>query len=61
MNNEIKIYYKTVYGNDLCYPACENSRIFTDIIGYKTLSSYTLDNIKKLGYKINIVAYNPRA
>tara|TARA_R100000656_G_C3876811_1_gene113461 strand:- start:118 stop:309 length:192 start_codon:yes stop_codon:yes gene_type:complete len=53
----IKVYYKNVYGNDLCYPACINSQLFASISNQKTLSNSTLYNIKKLGYDINIVSY----
>ena len=51
----IEVYYKNVYGNDLCYPACEASMIFASIAGQKTLSDYTIERIQKLGYKINVI------
>jgi len=55
----IDVYYKNVYGNDLCYPACENAKIFAGIAGQKTLSTYTLSKVRRLGYDINLVAYDP--
>ena len=57
----VNIYYKNVYGNDLCYPACVDSKIFASISGQKTLSSTTIDRIKRLGYAVNVVAYNKPA
>lgn len=55
----IDVYYKNVYGNDLCYPACYDAVVFTELLGQKTLSAYALARIKSLGYKVNVVAYNP--
>jgi|TARA_R110002049_G_scaffold183979_1_gene352097 hypothetical protein len=57
----IDVYYKNVYGNDLCYPACYDAVVFTELLGQKTLSAYALARIKSLGYKVNVVAYNPTA
>ena len=54
---EINVYYKNVYGTDVCYPACDDAKIFVSIVGSerKTLSTHMLDLIKSLGYKINVV------
>ena len=57
---KIDVYYKNVYGNDLCYPACYNAVIFTELAGQKTLSAYTLARIKSLGYEVNVIAYHLR-
>tara|TARA_R110000751_G_scaffold202280_1_gene306880 strand:- start:884 stop:1069 length:186 start_codon:yes stop_codon:yes gene_type:complete len=59
MEKEINVYYKNVYGNDLCYPSCYDAVVFTELIGQKTLSAYALARIKSLGYKVNVVAFNP--
>jgi hypothetical protein len=53
---KIDVYYKTVYGNDLCYPACKDAKVFADISKQKTLSVYTLDSVRRLGYNVNVVA-----
>ena len=42
---------KNVYGNELVYPVCQDSIIFSYIAGTKTFCSITIANIKKLGYK----------
>ena len=42
---------KNVYGNELIYPVCQDSIIFSYIAGTKTFCSITIANIKKLGYK----------
>ena len=56
---KIDVYYKNVYGNDLCYPACYNAVVFTELARQKTLSTYTIAMIERLGYEVNVVAYNP--
>tara|TARA_R100001129_G_scaffold39975_2_gene26986 strand:+ start:776 stop:1048 length:273 start_codon:yes stop_codon:yes gene_type:complete len=61
MNNlNMKVFYKNVYGNDLCYPFCNTAKKFAKLINQKTFSSYHLHNIFHLGYTIEIVAYNPK-
>ena len=55
----IDVYYKNVYGNDLCYPASYDAVVFTELVGQKTLSAYALTRIKSLGYEVNVVAYDP--
>ena len=42
---------KNVYGNELVYPVCNDSVLFSCIAGTKTLCNITIANIKKLGYK----------
>ena len=56
---KIDVYYKNVYGNDLCYPASYDAVVFTELVGQKTLSTYTLSKVRQLGYDINLVAYDP--
>ena len=58
---KIDVYYKNVYGNDLCYPACEDAKIFAEMAGQKTLIPYTLSRVRRLGYEVNVVAYDPTA
>ena len=57
----IDVYYKNVYGNDLCYPSCEDAKIFAGLSRQKTLNTYTIAMIERLGYEVNVVAYNPIA
>ena len=51
----IQVRLKSVYGNDLIYPACTRAKIFTDLTGKKTLSRYDLNHIETLGFKIEWV------
>ena len=58
---KLEVYYKSVYGNDLCYPQCLKAKKFAKLANQKTLSKYSLELIASLGYKIDVVAYNPNS
>lgn len=53
--NTIKVSIKSVYGNILIYPECEQSKLFCQLTGNKTLLQKDLNVIKKLGYQIDQV------
>lgn len=42
------------YGIEAIYPACETARTFTNLTGKKTLSRSDIENIKALGYSVEI-------
>jgi copper chaperone CopZ len=46
------VQIKNIYGVQRVYPVCEKSKSFSRIAGLKTLQQSTIDEIKKLGYKI---------
>ena len=46
------VQIKNIYGVQRVYPVCEKSKTFSRIAGLKTLQQSTIDEIKKLGYKI---------
>lgn len=60
---EIKVEVRSVYGNELVYPACSDARRFADIAGTKTLSHGVLCLIEALGYTITpvhpVITRNP--
>jgi hypothetical protein len=41
---------KTVWGTERIYPICERSRLFTRLIGQKTLDRSAIEIIRQLGY-----------
>lgn len=43
---------KNVYGNELIYPACDDSNAFAQLIGKKTFTVSDLRIIKSLGYSV---------
>jgi len=51
---KIIVEIKTVYGEQKVYPVCSNAQVFADIAGTKTLTEYTLNKIKALGYSIEV-------
>lgn len=53
---EIKVHVRSVYGNDLVYPACPDAKRFAEIAGTKTLSHSVLCLIEALGYTITAVS-----
>jgi len=48
----VTIEIKNVYGNQNCYPVCENGKLFAQLTGKKTLSAEDLQLIKKLGFQV---------
>lgn len=51
----IKVQLRSVYGNDVIYPACPDARRFADLAGTRTLTVQALKIIRDLGYKIEVV------
>ena len=49
---EITVKIKPVYGTDKVYPVCDRAKLFASIADTVTLTSYTIDMIKALGYMI---------
>lgn len=52
---KIQVKIKQVYGNEMIYPVCEKAKVFCEMVGQKTLTSATIQGIKKLGYEIEVV------
>lgn len=52
---EIKVEIRNVYGNDLIYPVCETAKDLAALAGDKTLTTFSIQLIKKLGYKICVI------
>ena len=51
----LKLMVKSVYGNEMIYPACEKSKLLTALSRKKTLDNRDLELIKSLGYQIEWV------
>ena len=52
---ELKVIVKHIYGNELIYPMCKTSKVFSDIAKTKTLSIEVLRSLKSIGYTITEV------
>jgi hypothetical protein len=51
----IQVTIKTVYGKDLIYPVDDKAKLFTALVGMKTLTTKHLDLIKALGFTIELI------
>lgn len=51
-NRKITVIIKTVYGNEMIYPACDDAKLFAQLAGKKTFSESDIRTIKDLGYTI---------
>ena len=52
---KIQVEVRSVYGNELIYPVCQNAKLFASIAGKKTLSKDHLHDIKALGFTVEEV------
>jgi hypothetical protein len=50
----ITVRVKNIYGNKTVYPVCDKAKVFAQIAGHSTLTSATLDGIRRLGYLIEV-------
>lgn len=53
---EITVTRKSVYGNILVYPVCDQAHRFCSMLGSKTLTARDLKHIADLGFVIHYVA-----
>jgi len=53
MVKTVRIVVRNVYGQLVCYPACERADLFAEIAGTRTLSHRTLALAERLGYTIH--------
>lgn len=51
----IKVVIKSVWGNEMIYPACATSAFFAALVHQKTLTWKDVQIIKKLGYRVEVV------
>lgn len=54
----ITVKEKSVYGNTLIYPVCNNAAIFAQLIGKKTFTANDLDLITALGFELKLITLN---
>ncbi len=51
---KIKVKIKHHYGKKLIYPDCEKAELLCDLMKTKTIPTYDVDIIKKLGFTFEI-------
>ena len=55
MDKNLQVVVKNVYGNDLIYPACNTTKMITELTGAKTLVPHQIKILKKNGYNLEII------
>ena len=51
---EVLVTIKSICGEDRVYPSCKISDTFANIAQTKTLTDYTIDQMKSLGYVFKV-------
>jgi hypothetical protein len=54
MLKDLILTEKTVFGNDLVYPSCEQSIKIAKLLGVKSFNSAQLLQLKSIGFVLNI-------
>lgn len=57
---EIKVTLGHQYGQRVVHPACDQSRLFCEMVGSKTMPARLIDQIKQLGYRVVVVQTEPK-
>ena len=52
----ITVQVRSVYGNDLVYPADEPALLFARLVNAKTFNAVQLGTIRALGYAVHVAA-----
>lgn len=52
----IQVYIKSVYGNELVYPHCEQAKLMAKLAKTSTLTPKDIAIIKSMGYAITVVS-----
>lgn len=55
----ITVRIKNNYGQDTIYPVCEKAKTFSKMLGQKTLTRGDINNIKELGYAVDVETEAP--
>ena len=52
---KLQVTIKSVYGRDLIYPACDIAKLFTALLKVKSFTENQLEQIKSIGYEIEVI------
>lgn len=56
----IQVKLAQQYGQEVIQPVCEKAKLFAAMVGTKTLTRPTIDYVKKLGYRVEVIPTEPR-
>ena len=57
--NQIQVEIKSVFGREVIYPACQKAEGFCQLIGQKSLTRHQVEQIKALGYEVQVASNLP--
>lgn len=60
MPPSIQVVIEKRYGQDVVKPVCEKARLFAQIARTTELTRPTIDLIKQLGYRVEVVQTQPK-
>jgi hypothetical protein len=52
----IQVFVRRVYGRAMIYPHCERAKVFARLTNQKTLDHGSIELIRALGFKVDVVA-----
>ena len=55
----ITVTIRSIYGNEVIYPACDKSQAFASIAGTRTITHQVIKQIKALGYEVRVEQNHP--
>lgn len=54
-NKTLQVTVKQIYGNELVYPACEQSKLLCKLTNTKTFTEQSISIIKQLGFSFQVI------
>ena len=55
MKRELLVKVKNVFGRDLIYPICNDSKLICELLNVKTLNDYQIRKLTALDYRLKTV------
>ena len=55
----IQVEIKSVFGREVIYPACAQAERFCQLIDQKSLTRHQVEQIKALGYEVQVATSHP--
>jgi len=55
----IKLTYKTLYGNERFYPSCKNSEVIAYMGKFKSFTREQVQKMREAGWKLDIEGFVP--
>jgi hypothetical protein len=57
---KITLNYKSAWGNQRYYPACDDSEVIAYLAGFKSFTTQQVEYMKKRGWTVDILAELPK-